>query len=555
MSLLVPRTIVVLFIAIGFSYYYQTQGKPPFLAIMIVIFSIAFSLGKFFHKSNSAQNKESVVTNASRDVHGPKKSRMLWSFTSQTLAQGSFPTKVQFKEPIINAVLFFSRGRSSFPSKSEIVDQVVNVLLEYERFNSVFDPVTSRAIPCDDDLDAHDLVREVEFSGSSDGDIMKLMEQQANHPLSEGLRGAVLPWWEFLILNNTNENGSSAVVWRVHHALGDGMSLVQVVQEIFLSTQGEKLVDVIPAGMKKKFQTKRSPFDWMIDFVKGILTVLTIPIGPFDDMTVFSKTSTSKKTMIFPKRHEIHSFEPVPLEFVKELKTAAGDGVTVNDILFTCLSQAIHDYLKEEDDPLLKSKGDALLGRALLPVAMPRPKTLEKARTLRNLWCFVSCDLSVGVDSISDRLQCIHQTLSELKTSLIPAITMGLQTYVLKYFPTSFNRDQVLKIFARHSLVFSNVPGPLEPVMFAGHKVQSVQMIHLNLLPQLGLLSYRGTIFGNICLGIHDEEDGSKDNPNMPHRERLPLHFSNAFILMAKQFGVTTIPQSLQEDAARLKGT
>ena len=34
--------------------------------------------------------------------------------------------------------------------------------------------------------------------------------------------------------------------------------------------------------------------------------------------------------------------------------------------------------------------------RALLPVALPRPETDDKSRALRNLWCFISCDLSVG---------------------------------------------------------------------------------------------------------------------------------------------------------------
>jgi hypothetical protein len=64
------------------------------------------------------------------------------SFTSQTIAQGSFPTDVQFKEPIIISVLMGSGKKDSCPTKSDLTDQVVNVMLEYELFNSVFDPVT-----------------------------------------------------------------------------------------------------------------------------------------------------------------------------------------------------------------------------------------------------------------------------------------------------------------------------------------------------------------------------------------------------------------------------
>ncbi|KAL3919163.1 MAG: hypothetical protein SGILL_003892 [Bacillariaceae sp.] len=532
--------IAVLASAAGWTYY-QEHGKPPVLATSIAVLAASWSLRKMFEKQRRKESK-----NGSRSVSdgNTTKRERLWSFTSQNLAQGSFPDTVSFGDPVINAVLMFPNAKEC-PKEQDILDQVVKVLLEYERFNSVFDPQTGVANPLED-LDPKDLVRTVEFNGSTEKDIMKVMEKHANEPLSDGLRGAVLPWWEFLILKNTNSKGECAVVWRVHHALGDGMSLVQVVQEIFFNANGEKLSDMVPPGMKKKFQMKRSPVAWILDFLKALATVLTIPSGPFDDMSAFSKKAPPKE-LTFPKKQEIYTFEAIPLEFVKRLKTAAGEGVTVNDILFTMLSQAIHDYLEEQDDPLLKEKGDKLTCRALLPVAMPRPKTLEKARTLRNIWCFISCDLSVGMDSVTDRLKSVHQSLSKLKKSLVPALTMGLQTYVLKYAPSWFNRDQVLQIFARHSMVFSNVPGPPDPVLFAGKEVMSVQMIHLNLIPQLGLLSYRGTIFGNICVAV---DDGSHA---MPHRERLPLFVSNALVLMASKLGVDDVPESVTKHAKMLK--
>jgi hypothetical protein len=81
--------------------------------------------------------------------------------------------------------------------------------------------------------------------------------------------------------------------------------------------------------------------------------------------------------------------------------------------------------------------------------------------------------------------------------------------------------------------------------MFAGHEVQSVQMIHLNLIPQLGFLSYRGLVFGNMCLGM---EDGNF----MPHRERLPLHLSHAFILLASKLGVDDVPEATRKHAEQL---
>jgi NRPS condensation-like uncharacterized protein len=50
------------------------------------------------------------------------------------------------------------------------------------------------------------------------------------------------------------------------------------------------------------------------------------------------KHSRNQSCIIFPR---------APLDFVKKLKSAAG--VTVNDIIMTAVSQAIHDYSASQD--------------------------------------------------------------------------------------------------------------------------------------------------------------------------------------------------------------
>lgn len=78
--------------------------------------------------------------------------------------------------------------------------------------------------------------------------------------------------------------------------------------------------------------------------------------------------------------------EPMPLDFIKALKDAAG--VTINDVLFSCLSQSIHDYLKEQKCPVFGSRGEELQCRALIPVGIPPSDDVvqDKTRILRNKW-------------------------------------------------------------------------------------------------------------------------------------------------------------------------
>lgn len=146
-----------------------------------------------------------------------------WSCMSDNMAQGTFPPKAKFDEAIINVVMVFDDGNR--PSVDEVVDRCVKLLLQYERFASIYNRTTSTASHCGDTLDPYDLVREIQVSDcTSDSDLLKVMEGEACVPLAQAPRGTMLPWWEFVLLTNTNsskkKNGKSAIVWRIHHGLG-----------------------------------------------------------------------------------------------------------------------------------------------------------------------------------------------------------------------------------------------------------------------------------------------------------------------------------------------
>lgn len=339
---------------------------------------------------------------------------------------------------------------------------------------------------------------------------------------------------------------------------------MKIVQEMFLNAKtGQPLNSGSGAGnpnLSKKFQIRRSPLEWITQSITALANVIPLPIGKFDDLTIFrggakGRNTINPKTMVFPAKQAIIPFVPTPIDFVKRLKNAAssssGDDkkkVTINDVLFTVVSQAMHDYLKEENDPILESKGRKLRCRALLPMAMPRPSTEDKSKALRNKWCFISCDLSVGVDGIVERLWKIHESLADLKKGLVPIVASLLSNLVMQ-LPRPISRDQTLNLFARHSMVLSNVPGPPEPVSFANHEIQSVQMIHMNIIPQLSFLSYRGIMFGNAIVGIGDSEEEARMRRL---RERLPLHVSNALVMLASKLEVTDIPESISSNASQL---
>ena len=62
-------------------------------------------------------------------------------------------------------------------------------------------------------------------------------------------------------------------------------------------------------------------------------------------------------------------FEDIPLEFVKVIKDKAN--ASLNDILMTALSQAIHDFCTHHSCPVIRQIGEKTLCRALMIVGFP----------------------------------------------------------------------------------------------------------------------------------------------------------------------------------------
>ena len=224
--------------------------------------------------------------------------------------------------------------------------------------------------------------------------------------------------------------------------------MVNIVEDIITDLDGNAMSNILPQGMQKKFKIERSYLDFFSGLFKGLGSFLYMTSGPLDDKTAFCQS----KEMVHNRSRSAVCFEPVPLHFVKDLKNAAG--VSINDVIYACLSQAVHDYLKEQDDPVLKAKGTSLLCRTLMPIALPGRKANDKATLLGNRWCFLSADFAVGIEGIMDRLSYVHKSMTNLKQGMLPMFVMGAQNYIAPYLPIAISRGQVFDLFARHSTVF-----------------------------------------------------------------------------------------------------
>mgnify|MGYP003309511255 CR=1 FL=1 len=111
---------------------------------------------------------------------------------------------------------------------------------------------------------------------------------------------------------------------------------------------------------------------------------------------------------------------------------------------------------------------------------------------LTNNWTFVSLALPMGVMSAAERLRRAQKTCNLMKRSPEPYVTRALNTVVDAAGP-SVQRQVVFDYMTRHSMVFTNVPGPTKPVtLFRGKNVRSMTFAVSNLVNQVSVMSYAG---------------------------------------------------------------
>ena len=466
------------------------------------------------------------------------------SFTSVGLGIGTFPPIANVKEPIINAALYFD----DCPTASAVAEMIVKPLLAYERLSQVpdLDNKICRPSTCTSrshvEVQPMDLVRELSINGDHNLTTRTIVEH-CQDALGDGRDD--LPWWEVLILRNSGK-GSSACVIRVHHVIGDGLALVSAFEKILTNEDGTPIVSPtsLQSGSakgktkKKKNDNKNGILSTVWSLIEATGHVLTLSATKYDDDTAFSKMNHAN--MRHSGKREAVIFPTVPLDFVKKLKDAAN--VTVNDLLMTAVSQAIHDYCESQNDVVLSERGSSIQCRALLPVGFPRSleELNDPSAALRNIWCMVSCDIGVGISNIEERLRHVHSKTTEMKEKPRAFMQLKVQNkFPGPYVPTSLGQQTVFDTFSRHSLVLTNVPGPSKKCLFAGKLVESVQLFFDNLLTQVDLISYAGQVYGNMVL----------DADELPNSEIFGRLYIGALMELANTLNVD-VPAEVKKAAA-----
>ena len=311
------------------------------------------------------------------------------------------------------------------------------------------------------------------------------------------------PLWQFHLVERYE--GGSALLVRIHHCIGDGISLTSVVLSIadggeppsqharagadggehgWLSTSlirpltdlAVKAIDLSGEGVARSMEAAAHPQDSTRELARLGVRVAT-------DMAALALMENDSPTRLKgrPRGRKVVAWgEPVPLDVVKSVGKALG--ASVNDVLLACVAGAIGDYLRSlGDDPADKGI------RAMVPVNL-RP--LDEAYKLGNRFGLAPLVLPIGIDNPVARVLAVRERMGGLKGSYQPVLAFGV--LALAGLLNKSTQDALLGLFAKKATaVMTNVPGPAQELRFCGATLrQSIFWV-----PQTGDVAVGVSIF------------------------------------------------------------
>lgn len=420
---------------------------------------------------------------------------------------------------VINGVMLFD-DVIDFERFSTLIE--VRLLNRYRRFRQRVKDTFGVGVTWEDDphFDVRCHIRHIALPEPG---TIQTLQSLVSDLISEALE-VNRPLWRFYLIENVD--GGCAVFGRIHHAIADGIALVQVLLSL---TDSEEQADVLPqeapvtprrqgsvlgapfrlartstrrvagvvntlaeASLLEDVQTASRPRKLVEAAYVGGLAALTssaivakLLLTPPDKDAVFKGKLGSHKRVVWS--------EPLNLEMVKKVGRAAD--ATVNDVLVAAAAGALRRYTLEHavDGPL-----DI---RAMVPVNLRGSAAPDD---LGNQFALVYLNLPLHLAKPLDRLCDVKRQMDVMKQSPEPMIVyelinmIGLVPGQLSDYATHF-------FSGKASVVMTNVPGPRQPIYFAGHAVRRIQFW----VPQSGRIGLGVSIIsycGEVTLGVMADE-------------------------------------------------
>ncbi len=326
------------------------------------------------------------------------------------------------------------------------------------------------------------------------------------------------PLWELHLIDGYG--AGSAVYSRLHHALADGIALMQVLLSLTDATP-----DGDPVAQPATEPAGRDLVGTTLHLAETTGTALLelprlLDAGhAVDALTLARQTAGITAKLLFtrnpssPVAGAVHAEKravwaaPMPLSDIREVGHRTG--TTVNDVLVAALAGALSTYLRDHH-------GKPVDIPTMVPVNV-RPLDEPLPRELGNRFALVLFLLPSGLPTAFARLAETKRRMDAIKHSPEALLTFGLISGIGRTGP-EVERFLVDFFANKASGVTTNVPGPSGPRYVAGTRITAM----LGWAPESGNQTLGTCIFtydGQVHVGF------KVDAGTIPHPEDLVAAF------------------------------
>lgn len=311
----------------------------------------------------------------------------------------------------------------------------------------------------DFDLDVH-LHRVTLPPPAGPRELAELIGDLAGRPID-----AQRPLWECHLVESYG--GGAAIVSRIHHAVGDGASLLETLLSITDVRMRGRFRPAVAARPQRR-RTRPANLPGSVRELAG--RALSDPLGAAGGAVRFAG-AMARVTAIPPDppnplrgrlglKKRVAWSRPLALASISSFAERAG--VTVNDVLTSAIAGGLRRHLGDAvpEDPI----------HAMVPVDVRHP---DRPITAHNQFSLVMVRLPVQSDHPWMRLVRTRLEMNRIKASLEPLAGSVLITG-LGLLPTPLEHAVSGFYTGKASLVLTNVPGPRHRLYLAGVPIKSM---------------------------------------------------------------------------------
>jgi diacylglycerol O-acyltransferase / wax synthase len=288
------------------------------------------------------------------------------------------------------------------------------------------------------------------------------------------------PLWHAYFIEGYGEG--CAILYRIHHCIADGIALARVMLALTDSEMDpESEPGIAPPRPSPSLARRAGAAASATGHVVGAavhesLETLARPAHVAElaatatkDAGTLAKLLASPPDVRTTLREPLHGTRRVAWSkpfSLERIRTAAhGRGATINDLLITAVTGALRAELKRHGDV----PDDVHI---MVPFNL-RPLDEALPRDLGNDFALILLSLPVGIEHRGERQREVKMRMDAIKDSHEGPISYGILSAIGMTPPAV--EDQLIRFFTQKaSAVVTNVPGPREPVYFAGVPVAGV---------------------------------------------------------------------------------